>query len=82
MWAIIKSFFAANTAKVIEWVAIVGSAAGAVLAIFNAGKKSEKATELQGELKQVEQAHEVEDTNRAQLHDGDAVKRLSSDWDR
>lgn len=32
------------------------------------------------DLKPIEQANAIEDKNRADLHDGDAAKRLSDEW--
>lgn len=82
MWLIIKSFVSANTAKVMEWAAIIGGAILAVMTIFNAGKKAEKASALQYELDLVGKAHDVENKNKAELHDGDAAHKLQSDWSR
>lgn len=81
MWLILKNFISANTAKVMEWAAIIGGALLAVLAIFNAGKKAEKSDALQMELDLVGKAHEIEDKNKAQPN-GAAADKLLSDWSR
>lgn len=82
MWGAVKLFFSNNVSRIIEGLGIIAAFLGIVAAIFNAGKKSEKADEIVGELKQVKNAHEIEDKNRANLHDGDAADKLRKDWSR
>lgn len=81
MWAIIKTFFLNNVAKIVEITAAVGGSIVAILTIFNAGKKSEQVKELRAVNKEVEDAHDIEDKNRV-LPDGAAADKLRENWSR
>lgn len=81
MWAAIKLFFSNNTAKLIEWGAILAAAAGVVLEIFTSGKKSEKVDELRTVQQEEGKAHAVEDVNKLRP-DGAAADELRSQWSR
>jgi hypothetical protein len=48
----------------------------------DAGVQQQKLADATATLKQTETAHEIEDHNRAGLHDGDAAKRLHEQWQR
>lgn len=82
MWSIIKSFFGGSIAKVGEWLGVLGGIVAIVATIFKQGEKNERANEMQAQMKAEQEGKNVEDKNRANLHDGDASKLLQQDWSR
>lgn len=82
MWLIVKNFFGGLTAKTLEIAGIVAASVAAVLVIFQEGKKSARSDALQSQVKMEGKAHDIENTNRATLHDGDAAKQLLDEYSR
>lgn len=82
MWTAIKAFLTGNIAVIAEWFGAIGAVLGAILAIFNAGKESEKNGALLDTAKEIKDAKTIEDKNRADLAAGAAAASLRKDWGR
>jgi hypothetical protein len=68
--------------QVIRAVLIGIVLAGVILGLINYGRKDEQVKQAVEIVQKVEKANAVRNKNRATLDDGDAVKRVRSDWSR
>lgn len=82
MIAALKAFLSDNALRVAGWFMAALSALGILFAARRAGRNAERAEVLKKQSQQVSKAHEIQDTNRRTLADGDAAERLQRDWSR
>ncbi len=82
MIAAFKAFLSNNALRVTGWIIAVLSALGILVAARRAGRNAERVEALEQQTQQVSEAHEIQDTNRRTLADGDAAERLQRDWSR
>lgn len=79
-WAAVKAFFSANVVWVVVAAFLAGG--GVLLTAVQWGKDIERGAGAKRVTKQVGRAHAIEDKNRANLRDGDAVLQLQQHWCR
>lgn len=82
MIAALKAFLSDNALRVTGWIMAALSALGILVAARRAGRNAERVEALERQTQQVSKAHEIQDTNRRTLADGDAAERLQRDWSR
>ena len=82
MIAALKTFLSDNAMRVAGWFIAALSTLGILFAARRAGRNAERVEALERQSEQVSKAHEIQDTNRRTLADGDAAERLQRDWSR